>query len=280
MTRGLMSLALLGAVFGAPSTAAMAQQQDIPGGATAKTVYCLQAGDLKSGAFVGTYLQTATGGWEERLKAGTFKLAERNRDDLIVELVDSGRSATVQFDFVNRTVKYKAGSGSWTDRYYILNATDKAGSTDCAALANMSAAANEASPSGGAGGPRGGGGGGGGGARGGGSPAHPVNVFVVPPRTRLDIPPGTQFTATSGPPCPGAPGMFLCPNKFTCAPIGAVCCQGAGSCGPGLFCDLFVAGACIAPGDSRFCPGTGNTVAGTSLHCAPGLTCISNSQCQ
>ena len=107
-----------------------------------------------------------------------------------------------------------------------------------------------------------------------------MNVFVVPPGTKLDIPPGTQFTGVQGPPCPGQPGMFLCPNKFSCAPIGGVCCPGANSCNPGLFCDAFVQGACIAPGDARFCPGTGNRVTGTSLHCAPGLACIGGNQCQ
>ena len=61
-----------------------------PAGATAKTVYCLQAGELKTGAFVGAYLQTGTGTWEERLKAGglgatapsryrkVFQMAARN----------------------------------------------------------------------------------------------------------------------------------------------------------------------------------------------------------
>ena len=302
MKRGLMALALLGAAFAAQPTVTLAQSADIPGGASGTNVFCLQAGDLKSGAFVGTYLQTGTGGWEERLKAGTFKLGERKRDDLTVELFDTTRSASVQFDFVNRTVKYRAGSGNanWTDRYYILNATDKAGSTDCAALASLSAPGGGGAGAGGPGaGPGAGGGGsgagggrnasgpnrsGGGGGGGGGpnasQPTHPTNVFVLPPGTKLDIPPGTRFTALQGPPCPGQPGMFLCPNKFSCAPAGGVCCPGAGSCNAGLFCDAFVQGACVAPGDARFCPGTGNVVTGTSLHCAPGLACISGNQCQ
>src|SRR5215475_5536785 len=199
----LVYAALLAAAVAAPSSGAMAQAQpqDIPGGATGKTVYCLQAGELKTGAFVGAYLQTAPGAWEERLKAGTFKLSERSRDDLTLELLDTSRSASVQFDFVNRTVKYKAGNGQWVDRYYILNATDQAGSKDCAHVAALSGGDNGGGPGGGAGtggggagGPRAGGGGGGaGGPRGGGnfSPAHPTTVFVLPPGTKLDIPAGT-----------------------------------------------------------------------------------------
>jgi hypothetical protein len=295
MKQRLVYAALLAAAIAAPSTGAMAQAQpqDIPGGASGKTVYCLQAGDLKTGAFVGAYLETAQGNWEERLKAGTFKLAERSRDDLLVELFDSGRSASVQFDFVNRTVKYKAGNGQWVDRYYILNATDQAGSKDCAFVASLSGGDNGggpggggAGPGGGAGGPRGGGGGGGGGeprSGGGGNftPAHPTTVFVLPPGTKLDIPAGTQFTATAGPPCPGRPGEFLCPNKFQCVPVGGVCCPGVGACGPGLFCDMFVLNSCIAPGDSRFCPGTANQPGpGLAVHCAPGKTCLSGNQCQ
>src|SRR5262249_3888389 len=81
------------AIGGAPTGArGQGEAEDRPGGATGKTVYCLQAGELKTGAFVGAYLETAPGAWEERLKAGTFKLAERSRDDLTLELVDSGRS--------------------------------------------------------------------------------------------------------------------------------------------------------------------------------------------
>jgi hypothetical protein len=292
MKHVLVRLALLATAVAATSSGAMAQAQpqDIPGGATGKTVYCLQAGDLKTGAFVGAYLQTAAGAWDERLKAGTFKLAERSRDDLILELFDSGRSASVQFDFVNRTVKYKAGSGQWVDRYYILNATDQAGSKDCAFVASLSGGDNGAG-AGGAGGPRAGGGGGGGGPRGGGGggggggnasrPVHPTTVFVLPPGTKLDIAPGTQFTATAGPPCPGRPGEFLCPNKFQCAPLGGVCCPGVGACGQGLFCDQFILGSCIAPGDARFCPGTANAPGlGLAVHCAPGLTCVGGNMCQ
>jgi hypothetical protein len=282
----IITLAAAAMGLAAAATATFAQQVDIPGGATGSTVYCLQAGDLNSGAFVGTYLQTGTGAWEERLKAGTFKLAERKRDDLTLELFDSTRSASVQFDFVNKTVKYKAASpnASWTDRYFILNATDRAGSTDCATFAALSAPQGGGSGGSGAGsGPGrqgGGGGGGGGGAGNGHRPTNPTLMIVIPPRTKLDIPPGTQLTAVAGPPCPGHPGHFLCPNKFNCAPIGGVCCPGAGTCNAGMFCDAFIAGNCIRPGDARFCPGTGNVAQGTSLHCAPGQTCIANNQCQ
>jgi hypothetical protein len=275
MKRGLLPLALLAAAFAAQATGAMAQTDiTVPGGATGANVFCLQAGDINSGAFVGTYLQTGPGTWEERLKAGTFKLAEKKRDDLTVELADDKRGAGVQFDFVNRTVKYKPASpasASWRDRYYILNATDKAGSTDCAALAALS------EPAGGPGaGGSGSGGGGGGGGRARPPITTPVIVVVVPPKTPLNIPPGTQLTALAGPPCPGHPDMFLCPNKFSCAPIGGVCCPGANSCKRGEFCDHFIAGACIGPGNPRFCPGSANLAAGEGAHCDVGLTCGPN----
>jgi hypothetical protein len=303
MTRKLFPLAFVVAAIAAQTTAANAQATpDIPGGATGSTVYCLQAGDLNSGAFVGSYLQTANGTWEERLKAGSFKMTERKRDDLTVELYDDKRGAAVQFDFVNRTVKYKPSSpasASWRDRYYILNATDKAGSSDCAQLANLSepaepppgAGANTPGAGGapgGGGGPGasgggnrgGGGGGGGGGGRGGpgryGPPPNPVIMVVVPPKSPVNIPPGTKLTALAGPPCPGHPDMFLCPNKFSCAPIGGVCCPGAGACGRGAFCDHFIAGNCIRPGEPRFCAGSANLQVGEAAHCAPGLTCGPN----
>ena len=158
-------------------------------GATGASVFCLQAGDINSGAFVGTYLETGPRTWEERLKAGTFKLEERNCDDLTVELFDEFRAAVIQFDFINRTVKYKPSSSKdkdGKDRYYILNATDKTGSKDCATLA----AANSADAAGAGGGGNGPGGGGGGGKSpgGGGGAGRPAPnmVFVnVPPRTPL-----------------------------------------------------------------------------------------------
>ena len=275
MTRRCLPLALLAAALAAQATAGMAQEITVPGGATGANVFCIQAGDLTSGAFVGTFLQTGTGAWEERLKAGTFKLDERKRDELTVELYDNTRSATIQFDFVNKTIKYKPANAreNWRDRYYILNATDKPGSTDCASLASLGAASNQA----------GGGGGGSKGGQGGGSArtaSNPVQMSTVPPKTVLVIPPGTEFTALAGPPCPNQPGFFLCPNKFTCAPIGGVCCPGAGSCNAGTFCDAFIAGNGIVPGDPRFCPGTGNVTTGTSLHCDVGLTCVANNLCQ
>ena len=57
----LMALATAGAVQTIP---AMAQADlTVPGGATGADVFCLQAGDLTSGAFVGTFLKTDSGGW-------------------------------------------------------------------------------------------------------------------------------------------------------------------------------------------------------------------------
>src|SRR5882724_2366451 len=139
MKRKLLALGLFATALTAQSTSGVAQTDiTLPGGATGKTVFCLQVGELTSGAFVGTFLQTGPTSWEERVKAGAFKMEERKRDDLMVELFDAQRSAAVQFDFVNKTIKYKPANSqapSGTDRYYILNATDKAQSDDCATLA-------------------------------------------------------------------------------------------------------------------------------------------------
>jgi hypothetical protein len=212
-----------------------------------------------------------------------------------VELFDAQRSAAVQFDFVNKTVKYKPANSqapSGTDRYYILNATDKAQSEDCATLAANAAPGSGPggggpgagpgggpnSAGGGAPGGKGGGGGGGGGAPSSGPGISPTAMTGVPPRMLVIIPPGTQYNATSGPPCPGNPGAFLCPNKFSCAPIGGVCCT-VGSCNAGFYCDKFVHNFCIGPGNPRFCAGTGDQRAGTALHCPVGKTCIGGNQC-
>ena len=277
MKRGFLPLALLAGMLTAQSTVASAQTDvTVPGGANGANVVCLQAGDINSGAFVGTYLETAPHTWEERLKAGTFKLQERKRDDVLVELFDDSRAAVIQFDFLNKTVKYKPTSSKrdkdGKDRYYILNATDKNGSRDCMTLAAANAAAADADKAAGGGGPGGGrpGGGGGGGA---GRPPPNMVIINVPPRTPFDIPPGTILTALGGPACPGHPGFFLCPNKFSCAPLGGVCCPGVGACNAGAFCDHYIPNHCILPSDARFCPGTGNQATGIAAHCAPGLTC-------
>jgi hypothetical protein len=289
MKRGFLPLVLLAGMLTAQSTVASAQTDvTVPGGATGANVFCLQAGDINSGAFVGTYLETGPRTWEERLKAGTFKLEERKRDDVTVELFDEARGAVIQFDFLNRTVKYKPSSSrdkDGKDRYYILNATDKTGSKDCATLAAANSADAGGGPGGGGNGPGGGGGGGKspGGGGGAGRPA-PNMVFVnVPPRTPFNLPPGTILRAVGGgTPCPGSPGFFLCPNGFSCAPLGGVCCPGAGACNAGSFCDMFVSNHCILPSDVRFCPGTGDQRTGLATHCAPGLACIgsANNPCQ
>ena len=64
----------------------------VPGGATGATVVCVQAGDLNTGAFVGTFAMKTPGAWEEKghLKAGTFKFDEKNRLDVAVDLFDFG----------------------------------------------------------------------------------------------------------------------------------------------------------------------------------------------
>jgi hypothetical protein len=267
MQRRLLPLALVAAAFMAQSPAAKAQTDiAVPGGATGSNVACIQAGELSSGAFVGTFLETSPQVWEERLKAGTFKLQEKKRGDLMVDLSDDTRAASIQFDFVNKTIKYKSASSkdpSGKDRYYILNATDKAHSEDCASLAANNPAGGSG-PGGGAGGPG----------------SSPRVMTQVPPKMLIVIPPGTQFTATAGPPCPGNPGMFLCPNRFSCVPLGGVCCPGVGGCPAGQFCDRFVLGACIGSGNPRFCAGTDNLGDGTGMHCDVGLTCIGNNRCR
>jgi hypothetical protein len=295
--RILLTPVLFVALLAAQSIAAMAQTDiTVPGGATGSNVFCIQAGDIGNGAYVGTFLQTGPGTWEERLKAGAFKLTEKKRNDLAVDLSDSARSAAITFDFVNKTIKYKAASSkdpNGRERYYILNATDKEHSNDCASLAEANAGGNSPGGGGGGGGPGAGGGGPGGGGGGGGGPgggygpnfgpgvgpgSFPQNMTQVPPRMLIDIPPGTEFSAIAGPPCPGNPGMFLCPNRFSCAPIGGVCCPGVGTCGPGQFCDHWIRGNCIGPGNPRFCGATGDP--GIAVHCAPGKVCAGNNFCQ
>lgn len=294
MKRKLLPLALLAIALTAKATAASAQTDvAVPGGATGANVFCIQAGDITSGAFVGTFLQTGPGAWEERLKAGAFKLEEKKRDDLNVDLFDSARSASVQFDFVNKTIKYKPSNSkeaSGRDRYYILNATDKAASEDCASLADDNAGGGGGGNQAGAGGPSGSGGGGpsgGAGGRGGaggagGAPgpgSTPTQMTQVPPKMLVIVTPGTKYTAVQGPPCPGQPGFFLCPNKFACAPAGGVCC-GAGACNAGTFCDKFARNTCIGPGNPRFCAGSGDVRTGVALHCPIGKSCVGGNRCQ
>jgi hypothetical protein len=125
------------------TTRGMAQvQQPVPGGATGANVFCIQAGDLTSGSFVATYLRRGAGTWEERnQEGGAFNYEEKGRDEQAVELFDSGRSTSILFYFVNKTIRAKAGnSDTWKDQYFILNATDEPASADCVAFASRSAA--------------------------------------------------------------------------------------------------------------------------------------------
>ncbi len=116
------------------------------GGATGADVFCLQAGNPTTGTFVGTFLQTGPGAWEERSKAGTFKFEEKNRDDLMVELFDSSRSASAEIDFVTKTVRQKPSSeAAWSDGYVILNATNQEKSGDCVSFAALSPASRPSS---------------------------------------------------------------------------------------------------------------------------------------
>ena len=65
MKSRLLALGLL-AVIAAQSTAIAQTDTTVPGGATGANVFCLQAGDMTSGAFVGSFLQTGQNAWEER----------------------------------------------------------------------------------------------------------------------------------------------------------------------------------------------------------------------
>ena len=261
MKRIALFLAIVFATIAAQFTPAMAQADlTVPGGATGTDVFCIQAGDLKSGAFVETFLQIEDGKWEQRSAKDTFKLEEKKRDELTVELLDSERSTSFQFNFVDRNIKDKLNSSkTWVDRSFILNATNKELSTDCVAHSKPTVASQAVAKER--------------------SSSTVVQYINIVPRTRFDIPPGTELTATTGPPCPGNPGFFLCPNKFNCAPAGGVCCPGAGACNAGTFCDQFVTGICIVPGNPRFCPGSGNVKTGLSLHCPVGMACGPGNMC-
>jgi hypothetical protein len=107
----------------------------------------------------------------------------------------------------------------------------------------------------------------------------PAQALAILPKLLAALEGGTKLTATQGPPCPGHPGFFLCPNKFSCAPQGGVCCT-VGSCNAGTYCDKFVKNFCIGPGNPRFCAGTGNQKTGIALHCPPGKSCIAGPLCQ
>jgi hypothetical protein len=125
-----------------PAPAVAQTELTVLGGATGADVFCIQAGSPTTGAFTGTFLQTGKGVWEKRLKDGTVKFDEKSRDDLMVELFDSSHSASVQIDFVTKSIREKSSQSAdtWTDGFVILNATNKAKSDDCVAAAARSAA--------------------------------------------------------------------------------------------------------------------------------------------
>jgi hypothetical protein len=263
MKRTLLAPALLVAAFAVHATPGMAQTDlTMLGGATGATAYCIQAGDLTNGLFVGTFFQTGVGTWEEHLKGGSFKFQETKREELLVEILDSSRSASVQFDFVGKTIKYSVTNPpQWKERYVISSAVDKAGSADCIKLSSLPGAP--------------------------GGPPLPAGANVkliqfigIPPKTVFSIPTGTKITAMTGPPCPasiGAPvGSILSPGGKECHPPGSVACpasRGGGFCPAGQFCDAF-SFSCIAAGDARLCPIQPSAFeTGQNLHCALGETC-------
>ena len=68
-------LAAAAAAFAAQPTPGIAQTDlTMLGGATGATAYCIQAGDLSNGLFVGTFFQTGVGAWEEHLKGGVLQI--------------------------------------------------------------------------------------------------------------------------------------------------------------------------------------------------------------
>ncbi len=252
----------------------------VPGGATGNSAVCIQVGELNTGAFVGLFSAVDGNKWEEKSfsRPGAFRFEEGKRAEETLDLIDTSRQLSIQFDFVRKKVRTarRVGSSDWTDLYHILNATDQEGASDCQLLASR--LGRTASGAGGTGG-AGGSGAGSGGIGGGGGPTTIIQNITVRPDTIIAITPGTSMSATSGPPCPGQPGFFLCPNRFSCAPVGGVCCPGVGACAPGTFCDRFVPNACIGAGNPRFCAGSGNPLTGVSLHCAPGSVCIAGPFC-
>jgi hypothetical protein len=260
MKRALLALGSLAAALATQTTPGMAQTDlTMLGGTTGATVYCIQAGDLTNGLYVGAFYQTGVGAWEERLKGGAFKFQETKREELVVEILDRSRSASVQFDFVDKTIKYSVTSPpQWKERYIISSAVDKAGSKECIEATSRPGAPGGPPLPAGAGG-------------------SPVQFIGIPPKTVFVIPPGTQITAMTGPPCPaGPPGSMLCPNLKTCHPPGSVCCPAShfgGFCPAGQFCDRFI-NNCIKVGNSRLCPiQPGAIEKGLNPHCDVGLTC-------
>jgi hypothetical protein len=134
----LSAPALLAVAFAMQATPGIAQTDlTMLGGATGATVYCIQAGELNNGLFVGTFFQTGVGAWEEHSKGGTFKFQEKKRDELVVEMFDPSRKLWNQFDFVSKTMRHSSvGAANWKEYWVILSAVDKAGSKECIAGAS------------------------------------------------------------------------------------------------------------------------------------------------
>ena len=219
MTRMALFLIVL-ATAGAAQTTQVRAQADltVPGGASGADVFCLQAGDLTSGAFVGTFLKTESGGWEERKDEDTFKLEEKNRDPLRWNswiLIAKRRSSSISSPRRSRTSRPRrealGPTATSSSMRRIRQGQLIASPSPCKTRTTTS---RPATP----------------------DRATSCNTYHCA-EDELDIKPGTELTATSGPPCPGNPGFFLCPNKFNCAPAGGVCCPGAGTCNAGTFCD-------------------------------------------
>jgi hypothetical protein len=234
----------------------------IPGGALPANVVCVQYGDLNTGLFNGTFLQTGPNVWEQREheKPGLATFQEKKRDDAVVELFDPTRAVAIQFDFARRKVRFARATApdDWRDLNFMLNATDKDGSKECVAFAKTSGPLADGKP----------------------RPPKPppppgtiiINNISITPGTAIKIAPGTKITATQGTPIASMPGFFLCPNKFSVRPEGGVCCPGAGACAAGSACSAF-GSFCVPLAAPEMCKGTFNAITGVALHCSLGTAC-------
>lgn len=265
MRRVLVRLVLLAIGIGTGLYAAKAQLDavnPVPGGATAANAVCIQYGDLDTGIFMGTFLQTGQGAWEQRVlnKPDLAVFKESKRDDEVIELLNEASSVAVQFEFSSRKIKDRqsGSAGDLKEINYILNATDKESAKDCLSVAKESGplADGSARPD-----PQP-------------LPENAVKSVMISlrPGTTIKITPGTRITATEGPAAPGIPGFFLCPNGFSVRPEGGVCCR-VGACGPGEACSAFGIGICLSRESIELCPGTLDPKTGIALQCAPGIQC-------
>ena len=79
MKRTLLLAAVVTAAWLMQSTAGIAQTDTtVPGGATGANVFCMQVGNVKTGAFEGTIMETGDGVWESH----TMRELKKSTGDL------------------------------------------------------------------------------------------------------------------------------------------------------------------------------------------------------